>query len=77
MRNFNPTANFFNLLSFRIKKSCSKIVKLHFYISREFSSKIECCVYMMHREISESFSDYTIFICKFKTDKCFLFIKRL
>ena len=28
----------------------------------------------MHGEFSESFPDYTIFICKFKTDECFIFI---
>ena len=31
----------------------------------------------MHGEFSESFPNYTIFICKFKTDECFLFMKRL
>ena len=27
----------------------------------------------MHREFSGSFPDYTIFICKFKNDECFIF----
>ena len=30
----------------------------------------------MHREFSGSFPDYTVFIYKFKTDECFLFVKR-
>ena len=34
--------------------------------------KIGCCVYKMHVEFSGSFPDYTIFICKFKIDECFL-----
>ena len=29
----------------------------------------------MHGEFSGSFPDYTIFICKFKTDECFIFMK--
>ena len=36
---------------------------------------MECCVYVMYGEFSGSFPDYTIFICKFKTDECFLFMK--
>ena len=28
-------------------------------------TKIKCCVYIMHGEISESFPHYTLFICKF------------
>ena len=29
----------------------------------------------MHEEFPAIFHDYTIFICKFKTDDCFLFMK--
>ena len=42
----------------------------------EFPSKIEYCVFIMHWEFSGSFPDYTIFICKSKTDECFSFMKR-
>ena len=74
------------------KKSCSKTVKRHFcysaqkdddsitkyfpFTKREFPSKVLCCVYIMRREFSGSFPDYTIFICKFKINECFLFTKR-
>ena len=34
---------------------------------------MECCVYIMHGKFSGSVPDYTIFICKFTTDECFLF----
>ena len=30
----------------------------------------------MHGEISESFPDCALFICKFEIDECFLFMKR-
>ena len=33
-------------------------------------------VCIMHEEFSGTFPDYTIFIYKFKTDECFLFMKR-
>ena len=32
-------------------------------------------VCIMHVDFSGSFPDYNIFICKFKTDECFLFMK--
>ena len=35
-------------------------------------SKFDFFVYLMHDEVP----DYTIFICKFKTDECFSFMKR-
>ena len=38
--------------------------------------KIECCIYIMYGEFSGSFPDYTTFIYKFKTDECFIFMKR-
>ena len=60
-----------SLISYLSKKSSSKTVKLHFYYSthiyddsitryfplskREFPSKIECCVYIMHREFQNFF----------------------
>ena len=72
-------------------KSCNKSVKLHCHNStqkyddsitryfpfskREFPPKIKCCFYIIHGENSESLPDYTIFICKFKTDECFLLMK--
>ena len=32
----------------------------------------ECCVYIMHGKFSWSFPDYTVFICKFKTEVLFI-----
>ena len=50
------TGNFFNFLSFKKKKSCNKLVKLHFYYSTQtwFDNKI---LDKMHGEFSESFLD--------------------
>ena len=34
------------------------------------------CAHIMHGEFSGTFPDYTIFVSKFKTDECFLFMNR-
>ena len=38
--NFKATANFFNFLSFKKKKSCNKLLKLYFYYSRKYDDSI-------------------------------------
>ena len=48
-----------------------------FLFSKKIPQKIKSCVYIMHVEFWGSFSDYTNFICKFKIDEYFLFMKVL
>ena len=56
-------------------KCCGKNNHLQKDICDTITS-MEWLVYIMHEAFSGSFPDYTIFICKLKTDECFIFMKR-
>ena len=69
-----PTRNNKKKHSASVTPTINKNILLLFW--KGIPQKIKCCVYIMHVEFSGRFPGYTIFTCKFKIDKSFLFIKR-
>ena len=71
-----PKLGIFSLSHTPIKNEAIKLKRdRDLYKQMKLAKNIDKTL-IMHGKFSGSFPDYTIFICKFKTDECFIFMKR-